>query len=86
MLRSESSSVRRSAGKQQDGGRLVFDIEAPTTGEASVPRPVFNLTVEGAHCYYANGVLVHNCDALSRGFHFLTEGAMVLDRFKAMAS
>lgn len=24
--------------------------------------PVFNLTVEGAPEYYANGVLVHNCD------------------------
>jgi hypothetical protein len=23
------------------------------------------LTIEGAHCYYANGILVHNCDALS---------------------
>ena len=26
--------------------------------------PVFNLTVEGEHEYYANGVLVANCDAL----------------------
>ena len=24
-------------------------------------RHVFDLTVEGEHCYYANGVLVHNC-------------------------
>ena len=28
-------------------------------------RAVFNLTVEDTHCYYANGILVHNCDALS---------------------
>lgn len=28
-------------------------------------QPVFNITVADAHCYYANGVLVHNCDALS---------------------
>lgn len=28
-------------------------------------RPVYNLTVDDAHVYYANGVLVHNCDALS---------------------
>jgi hypothetical protein len=26
--------------------------------------PVFNLTVEGEHVYFANGVLVSNCDAL----------------------
>jgi len=28
-------------------------------------RPVYNLTVDDAHVYYANGVLVHNCDALA---------------------
>ena len=26
-------------------------------------EPVYNLTVEGEHEYYANGVLVSNCDA-----------------------
>jgi hypothetical protein len=31
---------------------------------ASAPRDVYNLTVDGAHEFYANGVLVHNCDAL----------------------
>ena len=28
-------------------------------------QPVYNLTVADAKCYYANGILVHNCDALS---------------------
>ena len=28
-------------------------------------QPVFNLTVAEAHCYYADGILVHNCDALA---------------------
>jgi hypothetical protein len=28
-------------------------------------QSVYNLTVEHAHSYYANGILVHNCDALS---------------------
>lgn len=36
---------------------------------ASVTRigsaPVYNLTVEGAHEYFANGLLVHNCDVLA---------------------
>lgn len=27
--------------------------------------PVYNLTVEGAGCYYANGILVSNCDCTS---------------------
>ena len=26
---------------------------------------VYNLVVDGAHEFYANGVLVHNCDALA---------------------
>jgi hypothetical protein len=26
---------------------------------------VFNITIAEARCYFANGVLVHNCDALS---------------------
>lgn len=28
-------------------------------------EPVFNLVVEGAPEFFANGVLVHNCDALA---------------------
>ena len=28
-------------------------------------QPVFNITVAEAHCYFANGVLVHNCDSLA---------------------
>lgn len=28
------------------------------------PHPVYNLTVEGEHEFFANGVLTHNCDAL----------------------
>jgi hypothetical protein len=30
----------------------------------SEPHDVYNLTVDGAHEFYANGILVHNCDAL----------------------
>lgn len=36
-------------------------------------RPVFNLTVEGEHCYYANGVLTHNCDTVSQALRHLRE-------------
>lgn len=27
-------------------------------------KPVYNITVEGHHCFFANGVLVSNCDSL----------------------
>ena len=32
-----------------------------------VKRPVYNITVEGEHEYFANGILVSNCDALRYG-------------------
>lgn len=37
----------------------------------ALPTAVFNLTVEGEPEYYANGVLVHNCDAASLAFQAL---------------
>ncbi len=33
--------------------------------------PVYNLTVEAPHCYYANGILVHNCDALTQFLNWI---------------
>ena len=40
-------------------------------------QPVYNLTVEGAHCYYANGVLVHNCDTVSQALKHMREIGML---------
>lgn len=34
------------------------------TVRATGTAPVYNLTVAGVHEYYANGVLVSNCDSL----------------------
>lgn len=34
-------------------------------------RHVFDLTVEGEHCYFANGILVHNC---SQALRYLRDG------------
>lgn len=45
------------------------------TGVADV-RPVFNLTVEGAHCYFANGILVHNCDTVTMALSFFRRSGM----------
>lgn len=41
---------------------LVLSVTA--TEALTAPMEVHNLTVDGAHVYYANGVLTHNCDAL----------------------
>ena len=34
-------------------------------------RPVYNLTVEKSHLYYANSILVHNCDSMSQALAYL---------------
>jgi len=34
---------------------------------------VFNLTVEGEHEFFANGVLVHNCDSFSGAYNELAQ-------------
>ena len=35
--------------------------------ESAGRADVYNLSVDGVHAYVANGVLVHNCDALGYG-------------------
>lgn len=31
------------------------------------PEPVYDISVEGTHCFFANGLLVHNCHHLAAG-------------------
>lgn len=42
----------------------------------STPMPIYNLSVEDAECYYANGILVHNCAQALR--HFRDSGMLSL--------
>lgn len=47
---------------------------APSPAEATLPSPpfvVYNLEIDYAHCYYANKILVGNCDALSMGLNYM---------------
>jgi hypothetical protein len=37
-------------------------------------KPVFNLSVDEPHCYFANGVLVHNCDTFTQALIYLRIG------------
>ena len=48
-----------------------------STGRNTKPVAVYNLTVEEAHCYYAEGVLVHNCDSLSLALGRFRRGGFV---------
>jgi len=49
------------AKQQSPNGVLVKQVTNTRT-----MRHVFDLTVEGEHCYYANGILVHNCTQAMR--------------------
>jgi len=40
------------------------DVYVLSVNEQVIHVPVYNLTVDGSHEYFANGVLVHNCDTL----------------------
>jgi len=64
--------------------RIALSLQKPVRVVAVKDGPsktVYNLTVEDAHCYYANGVLVSNCDALIYGLRQLPplEEVMVKD-------
>lgn len=48
-------------------------------------QPVYNLTVANAHCYYANGILVHNCDTVSGALNWMRKHGVVLRKVEHMA-
>ncbi len=45
-----------------------------------IMHPVYNLTVEGACGYFANGVLVHNCDSASQALIYMREVGIAVRR------
>ena len=46
-------------------GNSAASLAELDTQTKTEKRAVYNLTIEGAHCYYANGILVSNCDMLT---------------------
>lgn len=56
-----------------DNGR--FTAAGAATLKLGMPATVYNLETERFGVYYANGILVHNCDAMSQGIlRFMAEG------------
>ncbi len=72
--------------KAQNSARLFANIKKAAGGSKDINftihtmRPVFNLTVEDSHCYYANGILVHNCDSMSQALRYLRDCGFALRR------
>lgn len=67
------SLVHRLASLQNPNTCAVKDVYLTHT-----MRPVYNLTVEGEHCYFANGVLTHNCDTVSMAMRHLRETGAIM--------
>ncbi len=53
---------------------LAENVPATYDVRQRVTTRVYNLTVENAQCYYANDILVHNCDCLSQALMFFKKG------------
>ena len=58
------SLIRSCLSTQSESPKPVAESAVASSTGGSVP--VYNLTVEGAGCYYANGILVGNSQALNR--------------------
>lgn len=67
-------SARTADSRQQPTETQIPSGLARPAAEAVPDVPVFNLQVDGG-VYYANGVLVHNCDAFTQGLNYLMFGA-----------
>lgn len=48
-----------------------------TTIDTRNLKSVYNLTVDGAHCFFANGLLVHNCDSTSQALLRFRRGGFI---------
>ena len=57
--------------------KKIDSCEVLAINAMNITRQVYNLTVEGEHCYYANGILTHNCDTVSSALRFLRKAGMM---------
>jgi predicted phage terminase large subunit-like protein len=61
--------------------KLVFvgmRVQVESLKESGEKKPVYNLSVADAHCYYANGVLVHNCDSTVMAMLRFRQGGFIV--------
>lgn len=62
-------------------------VQAVVQRKLDQPVPVYDISVQSTHEYFANGFLVHNCDAASGAYADLTsgqDGVMVYDAMAEM--
>ena len=73
--------------RRQLAGLHYAEMRAPVAAviERSENVMVYNLSVDGARCYYANNILVHNCDTVSMGLKHLRDVGMLTRAPERMA-
>ena len=60
--------------ENKENGKPVLKYVAVSSVHRLIePEIVYNLSIEDNHEYFANGILVHNCDALSGAHEVLSE-------------
>lgn len=50
---------------------IAQDVVLISKTQSSTKKPVYNLTIEDSHEFFANGILTHNCDSLLYAFRFI---------------
>lgn len=74
-------SAAKSSGDGTSAGCIAALDAARKSADVAVEmQPVFNLTVEEAHCYFANGWLVHNCDSVTMALNYLRRRGLAIRR------
>lgn len=72
----DASSVGASSSQPREDRSFAPQNADTRTGTAE-SAPVYNLSVEGAECYFANGALVHNCDAMTLALMRIRKGGLL---------
>lgn len=62
-------SNKERAGQEEDQTTKTIRVVSLQSNEQKSPRVVYNLHISGHPSYYANGILVHNCQDLSEMQH-----------------
>jgi hypothetical protein len=63
----------------KQGKSIVVESATKPTTESAEVSLVYNLTIEKANCYFANRILVHNCDSMTQALlRFRTGGFLSL--------
>jgi predicted phage terminase large subunit-like protein len=69
----EKLCVQADALKRNQNTSEVLSVNA-----MNIMLPVYNLTIDGEHCYYANRILTHNCDTVSMAMRYLRRSGFIL--------